>query len=258
MSQTTVNQYFVARKSNLTFQPSKKRKVDSSDIEVNAIKKKLTKQATTITRPRSKRKQASKQTPLNQSLLPANEPVKEETIVPQSSPKKTLIAIDSVISKSPLGKVKIDDSINDQAKTILHSRGNAILQSCLQGKGTKSPAKASEVLLSMSPKKSTPTKDEFSIKKMPTVDKDLQIRRDQLRKKYSNLLKDESAKDQIENITTEERPSGSEKPATVVDRRGHLRNKYKHLLKKDSPTTSSTVTTNLLDDSTPKEKPKPL
>lgn len=259
MSQTTVNQYFVARKSNLTFQPSKKRKVDGSDSEVNATKKKVTtKQATTtITRPRSKRKQVSKQTPFNQSLFSTNEPVKEETVVPHVSPKKTLIAIDSVISKSPLGKVKIDESINDQAKTILHSRGNAILQSCLQGKGTKSPAKPSEVLLSMSPKKSTPTKDEFSIKELPTVDKDLQNRRDQLRKKYSNLLKDESSKDQTGvNITAEERPSESEKPATS-DRRSHLRNKYKHLLKKDSPA-SSTVTTNLLDDSTPIEKPKPL
>jgi len=257
MSQTTVNQYFVARKSNLTFQPSKKRKVDGSDTEVNAVKKKVAKQATTTTRPRSKRKQVSKQTPFNQSLFPNNAPIKEETIVPHVSPKKTLIAIDSIISKSPLGKVKIDDSINDQAKTILHSRGNAILQSCLQGKGTKSPAKASEILLSMSPKKSTPTKHEFSIKNLPTVDKDLQSRRDQLRKKYSNLLGDESIKDQTGgNITADERPSGSEKPA-AADRRGHLRNKYKHLLKRDSPA-SSTITTNLLDDSTPKEKPKPL
>lgn len=256
MSQTTVNQYFVARKSNLTFQPSKKRKVDGSDTEVNTIKKKVTKQATT-TRLRSKRKQVTKQSPLNQSLFPNNAPLKEETIVPHVSPKKTLIAIDSVISKSPLGKVKIDDSINDQAKTILHSRGNAILQSCLQGKGTKSPAKASEILLSMSPKKSTPTKHEFSIKNLPTADKDLQSRRDQLRKKYSNLLGDESTKDQTGgNITADERPSGSDKPP-AVDRRGHLRNKYKHLLKKDLPA-SSTVTTNLLDDSAPKEKLKPL
>ena len=263
MAQTTVNQYFVARKSNLTFQPSKKRKVDGSDIEINVTcsikdKKKVSKQATTI-RSRNKRKQVSKQSSSEtvKSLFTKNESGKEEISVSPVSPKKTLIAIDSVISKSPLGKLKVDDAINDQAKTILHSRGNAILQSCLQGRGTKSPAKASEVLLSMSPKKTTPSKgDELSIKKLRTVDKDLQNRRDLLRKKYSNLLKDEITKDQTESKITseEERQSISESEKPVADdRRNHLRNKYKHLLKKDS--SASTATTNLLADSKVKEKP---
>ena len=244
MAQTTVNQYFVARKSNLTFQPSKKRKVDGSEIEANisSTKTKVPKRAS-ITRSRSKRKNISP--PIledTQSLFPKNDFAEAKPVLSSASPKKTMIAIDSIISKSPMGKLKVDEAINDQAKTILHSRGNAILQTSLKGKGTRSPAKASEILLAMSPKKLTPSKESILtiVKKSETIDKDLQSRKDQLRKKYANLLKDEATKEVKDVKTT---PEGKQSGAAgeKVDRKNHLRNKYKHLLNKDASSTSTTT-----------------
>jgi len=228
MAQTTVNQFFVTRKSNLPVHPSKKRKVDASDIELNDVRKRI------VSRTRSSR---GKRTELCQNPV--------ETIPKPSkllnTPEKTFTAIDSVIKKSPMGKVKLNEIINDQAKTILHSRGNAILQSSLQGKVSSSPTKASQVLLSMSPQKANDQKGDLDI----VQDSSLQSRRDQLRKKYSNLLKDDSSIAKKDSVVNEKQKE-TENDSKLDSRRNQLRNKYKHLLKKDlTSETQSSSSTNL-------------
>ncbi|XP_066916304.1 DNA replication factor Cdt1-like [Clytia hemisphaerica] len=251
MAQTTVNQFFVARKSNLPFHPSKKRKVDGTDIELNPpICKKRT---TTRSRGRPVKQKA---TTVKKNALPApqvvNEVKEQKKEIPQS-PKKTLIAIDSVISKSPVGKIKVNNDINEQAKTILHSRGNAILQSSFQGKALTSPAKASEVLLAMSPNKKKKEKLELTIKK-PVVEDGLKSRRELLRKKYSNLLDNAEAP---KSSTTDNKipiESNNKLEELKESSRNRLRNKYKHLLNKESSTATSSKDVKVETTSFPSQK----
>ena len=232
MAQTTVNQFFVTRKSNTPVHPSKKRKVDASDIELNTLKKKRpVRQSRSRTTQRRKEENLKKGASVQDETCLAT-PLAFTSKTP-NTPEKTFQAINNVINNSPLGKVQVNEAINDQAKTILHSRGTALLQASLKGKAATSPAKVSEVLTSMSPKKIKEQPGDLEIIKDESEASSLQSRKDQLRKKYSNLLKDDA------------HSTAPSEAINAKSRRAQLRNKYKHLLTKEPTLGSDSSVSNL-------------
>lgn len=287
MSQTTVNQYFAARKRSFSVQPSKKRKVDSSDIEINARSnttaksRQESKTKTTLSKRACrfrKNKEPCQQSKAKQQIIMQGnekssivfEEASNKTKTQPTTPTKFVDC--NLYHKSPLGKLEVNDVINDQAKSILHSRGSTILKASLKEKSITSPAKASQVLLSMSPQKETVnysldivgsprgaggSKLPSSQKIQKGVDKELMKRREALRKKYSNLLKNEPAENtkNEDNVSSELKQSSSDNvqsKETVVnknDEKYKMRRKYQHLL--SNKTKSDT---NLKDLSPTKDK----
>ena len=95
----------------------------------------------------------------------------------------------------------------------------------------------------MSPNKKKKEELELTIEK--PVEEDLKVRRERLRKKYSNLLDNAEAPKTITMDNKAPTESNNKLEELKESSRNRLRNKYKHLLNKESSTATSSKASNV-------------
>jgi len=251
LEQTTVNQYFKARKSSSS-QASKRRKIDPQTLSINPTKK----LSTTVTQGERKvrRKRTVKQTEkslsvselLNASPLVFNSVTTEskDDHIASNLKRKTTGDCPEKVPEPPLTPTKFDNTdindhlndypvnptINEQAKLVLYSRGAAVLKaaSLKKSQTAKSPMKASEVLEGLSPKK---------------VEANMQSsqadRRSRLKNKFAHLLKGPDINSDNHNKQRLSVNSSEDKQESTEPKRQSRQracDKYKHLAQKTTPT----------------------
>lgn len=213
MEQTTVSQYFTARKNSTSLHPSKRRKLDVATDSISidckhkrSSKAKLSQRKTST----NLRKQVTKEKQTAMSvndlltaspLIIRNEVTKVNDDHVSASPKRKLTkqtnngsgksqdvlssmsnlqACNEATPSSKKSMIQINNDINEQAKNILHSRGAALvkasLRNCKNAVDTNA-LKNSELQKKSSREYKTPISE----------------RRGRLRNKYANLLKDDNA-----------------------------------------------------------------
>lgn len=251
MEQTTVSQYFTARKNSTSLHPSKRRKLDVATDSISidckhkrSSKAKLSQRKTST----NLRKQVTKEKQTAMSvndlltaspLIIRNEVTKVNDDHVSASPKRKLTkqtnngsgksqdvlssmsnlqACNEATPSSKKSMLQINNDINEQAKNILHSRGAALvkasLRNCKNADDTNA-LKNSELQKKSSREYKTPISE----------------RRGRLRNKYANLLKDDNA------------PTNNVKSATPLQKNvsesssQRSSDKFRHLTQKATPVT---------------------
>ena len=291
MDQTTLNRFFVTRKSSIsaTIPPAKRVKLNvtkiekedgkNGDVQIKPTGRSKTKNANTRKGKKSrnidncyfgvnglfsaKPIQVTNKSLGDTSITPkvktpektrSNLSIKnddEVVIAVIANKSESILSIDKEkVNKKSCGthvkendrkcnELPFNDEINDQAKTILFSRGSTMLRAGFENNMCKSPSKASEVLNCLSPKKNYDSSRKLTITGSPSK---MQLKSPTKLSEILNTLK--SPQKELRNTEIIESRMHSprkniEATEPVTVRRERLRNKFKHLLKDEETVISS-------------------
>lgn len=270
MDQSTISQFFVARKNSFSasLPPAKRVKFDETNIVKTESIKRCSK-TTMPTRARSTRNSKSSKKALAKTpeIAPRNffrQP--DEKVLEKDVNGKKLFDIGTTetIKKVTGGKtlpkpqLSFDDTTDDQlTKKILLSRGSAMLKAGYDRNLLKSPSKASDILNLLSPKKNTSGVNKISIigspsklkspfkspSKLSEVLKSLTPKKEEITKTVDTItLNVDAPKILTEPATATVAATSTASEGAISSttaRRERLRNKFKHLLKQPEPEVST-------------------